>query len=58
MFYLTMHSTHFILQLFGIRQMVKDHSGSERGNLLPPLHALLFLINSMGSFYMHQNWLE
>ena len=26
MFYLTMHSTHFILQLYGVRHMVKDHS--------------------------------
>ena len=24
-----------------------------RGNLLPPLHGLLFLISSIGSFYMH-----
>ena len=32
MFYLTMHSTHFILQLYGIRHMVKDHSDRERGN--------------------------
>ena len=29
--------------------MVKDHSDSERGNLLLP-HGLLFLINSKGSF--------
>ena len=29
--------------------MVKDHSDSERGNLLPP-HRLLFLISSKGSF--------
>ena len=36
MFYLTMHSTHFILRLYGIRHMVKDHSDSERkeGNVL------------------------
>ena len=26
--------------------MVKDHSDSERGNLLPPLHGLLFVISS------------
>ena len=39
----------FHLQLYGIRHMVKDHSDSERGNLLPP-HGLLFLINSKGSF--------
>ena len=30
----------FYLQLYGIRHMVKDHSDSERGNLLPP-HGLL-----------------
>ena len=29
--------------------MVKDHSDSEKGNLLPP-HGLLFLISSKGSF--------
>ena len=33
--------------------MVKDHSDSEKGNLLPP-HRLLLSINSKGSFfYMH-----
>ena len=35
---------------FGIEDMVKDHSDTERGNLLPPLHGLLFLISSKGSF--------
>ena len=35
----------FYLRLFGVR-----HSDSERGNLLPPLHGLLFPINSKGSF--------
>ena len=44
MFYLMMHSTQFIYSY-----MVKDHSDSERGNLLLP-HGLLFLINSNGSF--------
>ena len=39
----------FYLQLYGVRHMVKDHSDSERGNLLPP-HGLLFPISSMGSF--------
>ena len=39
MFYLMMHSTH----------LLKDYSDSERGNLLPPLHGLLFLISSKGS---------
>ena len=40
MFYLTTHSTHFILRLYGVGHMVKDHSDSERGNP----------INSKGSF--------
>ena len=39
----------FYLRLYGIRHMVKDHSDSEKGNLLPP-HRLLLLINSKGSF--------
>ena len=39
----------FYLQLYGISHMVKDHSDSKRGNLLPP-HGLLFLISSKGSF--------
>ena len=34
MFYLTMHSTHFILRLYGLGHIVKDHSDNERGNLL------------------------
>ena len=32
----------FYLQLYSIGHMVKDHSDSERGNPLPPLHGLLF----------------
>ena len=39
----------FYLRLYGVGHMVKDHSDSERGNLLP-LHGLLFPINSKGSF--------
>ena len=39
----------FYLQLYGIRHVVKDHSDSKIGNLLPP-HGLLFSINSKGSF--------
>ena len=35
--------------LAGMRNRVKDHSDSERGNLLPP-HRLLFPITSKGSF--------
>ena len=49
MFYLTTHSSHFILRLYGVGHMVKDHSDSERGNPLPP-HGLLFPINSKGYF--------
>ena len=39
----------FYLRLYGVEHMVKDHSDSERGNLLPP-HRLLFPINSKGPF--------
>ena len=39
----------FYLRLYGIGHMVKDHSDSERGNLLLP-HRLLFPISSKGSF--------
>ena len=39
----------FILRLYGVRHMVKDHSDSEKGNPLPP-HTLLYKINSKGSF--------
>ena len=44
MFYLTTHSI-----LYAIRNMVKDHSDSERVNLLLP-QGLLFPISSKGSF--------
>ena len=45
--YLMMHSIH--LWLYGIRNMVKDHSDSERGNMLP-LHRQLFPMCSKDSF--------
>ena len=49
----------FYLPLYGVRHMVKDHSDSERGNLLPP-HGLLFPISSMMMqiavvIYLHGN---
>ena len=51
-FYLTTHG-------YVASDMVKDHSDSERGNPLPPLHGL-FPINSMGSSFFfndkHYNW--
>ena len=47
----------FYLQLYGVRHMVKDHSDSERGNLLPP-HGLLFSIDSKGSFICATGILE
>ena len=50
MFYLTSHSTHFIYGYMVVRNMVKDHSDSEKGNLLPPLHRLFFPISSKSSF--------
>ena len=40
----------FYLRLYGAMHMVKDHSDSERGNPLPPLHGLLFPFSSKGSF--------
>ena len=39
----------FYLRLYGVKHMVKDHSDSERGNLLPP-HGLHFPISTKGSF--------
>ena len=39
----------FYLRLYGVRHMVKDHSDSEKGNLMLP-HRLLFPISSKGSF--------
>ena len=39
----------FYLWLYGFRHMVKDHSGSERGNQLQP-HGVPFPISSKGSF--------
>ena len=39
----------FHLRLYCVRHMVKDHSDSERGNLLLP-HGLLFPSSSKGSF--------
>ena len=38
-----------LLRLYGVGHMVKDHSDSKRGNLLPS-HGLFFLISSKGSF--------
>ena len=55
----------FYLRLYGVRHMAKDHSDSEKGNLLPP-HRLLLSINSKGSFIcttafvtpVVEHWLE
>ena len=43
----------FHLQLYDVRHMVKDHSDSDRENLLPPLYELCFPISSKGFFYVH-----
>ena len=40
----------FYLQLYGTGHIIKDQSESKRGNPLPMLHYLIFLINSKGSF--------
>ena len=59
----------FYLGLYSVGHMVKDHSDSENGNLMPP-HGLLFPISSKGSFtctiplrgqhiscpLLHQSW--
>ena len=45
MCYLMSLSTHFILLLYDVRHMVKNHSDSERGNPLLP-QRLLFLISN------------
>ena len=51
MFYLAMHSTHFISGYIASDIiMVKDHSDSKKGNPLLPLHGLLFQNISKGSF--------
>ena len=39
------------LRLYSVGHMVKDHSDSERGNPLPPLHGLFFPIRSEGFLY-------
>ena len=39
----------FYLRSYGVRQMLKDHSDSKRGNPLPP-HGLLFPNSSKGTF--------
>ena len=53
MFCLTTHFNTFYIRLYyGVGDMVKDHSESERGNPLPPL-GLLFSISSKRFFYMH-----
>ena len=46
--FLKMHSTH--LRLNAVEHMLNDHTDNERGNPIPPLHGLLFLFSSKGSF--------
>ena len=41
----------FYVRLYGVGHMVKVHSDSERGNLLPS-HGLLYE-QQLGFFYMH-----
>ena len=52
LFYLTTHSIHFILRLYGHRHIIKNHSEIERRNPLPP-HGLFFSGLQQVLFYMH-----
>ena len=52
MFYLTTHSTHCYLWLYGVRHMVKDHSDSERKSTAASTWATL-IHWQQGFFYMH-----
>ena len=40
----------FCLWLYGVGHIVKDHSDNQRGNLVPPLHGVFFLISNKVSF--------
>ena len=40
----------FLIWLYGVGHVVKDHSYSKKGNPLPPLHGLIFLISSKRTF--------
>ena len=51
MVYLMIHTTHLIYAYIMSDIMVKDNPDSERENPLLPLHRLLFLISSKGSFF-------
>ena len=50
MFYLTMHSTHFIYGYMA-SNIRKKTTQNKRGNLLLPLHGLLFPISSKGLLF-------
>ena len=55
MFYLTTHSTHFYVGLYGVRHMVKDHSDSEKGNPLPPHYRLTARVLLYGPSHRQDN---
>ena len=50
MFYLITHSKNVLIVIYWT---YGKRPPSERGNLLPALHELLFQISSKGSFIMH-----
>ena len=50
MFYLMIHTTHFIYSYMASGHVVKDKSDRKRVKPLLPPHGLLFLISSKGSF--------
>ena len=49
-FILRLYGGNFILQLYGVKRMVNDHSDSKRGKTLPPHHGLFFPVSNKGSF--------
>ena len=49
MFCLMTHS-HFYLWFYGVKHLANDHRDSERGNLLPPHHGILFSYSSKEYF--------
>ena len=51
MVYLTTHSTHFNNGYYGVKHMVKDHSDSERRNLLSAISQALLSDQEQGIFY-------
>ena len=52
-FYLTTHSTHFILRLYDVGHMLKDHSDNEREETRRRHMGYSFHLTARVLFYMH-----